>query len=164
MPIRTSVKDQSVLQKRAAAGAILRSMGLGGGIHPTSKSIFWAQDAQLAGFCQYSFRYGYIVEKSLFFSFRFAIYDMYLSLFIWKYLSFFLKPEINLQVFLLWSPWKGEIFFEISSNVWNYPSHIFVMIQVKRQDRVKSTCFTPFTNLENWTPVLQVRSLIKAGM
>ena len=112
MPIRTSVKDQSVLQKRAAAGAILRSMGLGGGIHPTSKSIFWAQDAQLAGFCQYSFRYGYIVEKSLFFSFRFAIYDMYLSLFIWKYLSFFLKPEINLQVFLLWSPWKGEIFLK----------------------------------------------------
>lgn len=62
MPIRTSVKDQSVLQKRAAAGAILRSMGLGGGSHPTSKSIFWAQDAQLAGFDDLYFQHDDSIE------------------------------------------------------------------------------------------------------
>ena len=71
--MRMSVKGQSVFQKRAAAGSILRLAGarsarticpwadcqrragrqapdLGGVSHPTSKSIFWAQDAQLAGF------------------------------------------------------------------------------------------------------------------
>ena len=46
--MRMSVKCQSVLQKRAAAESILRSMGAWGVSQPTSKSIFWAQDAQLA--------------------------------------------------------------------------------------------------------------------
>ena len=48
--MRTSDKVQSVLQKGAAAGSILRLTGAWGRSQPTSKSIFWAQDAQLAGF------------------------------------------------------------------------------------------------------------------
>ena len=92
--MRMTVKDQSVLQKRAAAGFILRlagarsawticpwadcqrragrkAPGLGGGSQPTCKSIFWAQDAQLAGFCRHLFGYGFLAEKSIF-SFQFA--------------------------------------------------------------------------------------------